>query len=806
MVQTAVQRLAAPPMQREHRLLAVRIAGAAFDGSFALRSAALETVVEEWQTIRKALEETRAGLVDALYRAVPQAPDTATRRQILELKRNVFNGRSFDGLPEALPVSLQELWREYTSLARRQSEILEEHRKRVFDEARDGIDQLLRDQRFLLGCGYASPDLREALGHGSGRPQADDGRGREAGLQDFNRLERGVYSYAARFISKANPYHLFGRICLPRETGIGDCQHEIVLDLKTIFNLEERLLPRTRDPQRVWLALSPFVRRGESYRFWVSARSDFELVSLAGNDLLRMVEDFFETCRERHGRPTGTRAEWRDHVLSRLPSGQQEAAERGLSALISRAIVTAYLVTDFGTFAPALAGLDDDLESAIESLQRLHLARPGAEELRRSTEALTAAERQLPEGTCQGYYVNSYRQVEVAEDRFLARVAEDLHELKPCFGLRNNFARHDHVIRSFICDYLSQRKQPSIPYLELLAHFLRHRRTIIPRYQPEVHRSPAEQQQIESWYSRLAAQQGELTPAQLTDLAAVSWARADRALCFNGPLDFADGKYYVTNVFAGDGRYLSRYLPGRHRGSGHRPAAAEDILDVELAVPLRLNLNYAAPGLDTGCGFEARYAHRYRHWLDPSEILVERHDQEVIYRHAGNRQRLRTHFRGLQLSQYLPPEYQLLMVGSADVYVNPFRRLEVPEKGTLEHDPALWYGTVCLRREGWRLGAELLGELPQRRDILRFSAALRAFLNERLAVAKTWYYRALGDDAKHKPRFLDLGSPLSTSVFRHFLKSIPADGALHLSAMEPPPAHLYREGDGSFVTELMIEV
>ncbi|HEX8432166.1 MAG TPA: hypothetical protein VF625_12840, partial [Longimicrobium sp.] len=75
--------IAPAPIPRVHvfaepapwRLLAVRRAGAAFDGAFRLRAPRFETLLRERAELRAASAALRERLVDALHAAVPRAAD-----------------------------------------------------------------------------------------------------------------------------------------------------------------------------------------------------------------------------------------------------------------------------------------------------------------------------------------------------------------------------------------------------------------------------------------------------------------------------------------------------------------------------------------------------------------------------------------------------------------------------------------------------------------------------------------------------------------------------------------------------------
>lgn len=782
-------------------LLAVRKAGAAFDGPFRLRAPRFEALLEEHAGLRRALAEARAPLLDALHAAVPAQSDRAARRDLLKVKRDVFNGRAPSALPPGTTPELSAAVDRYQRLHAREAGLFLEAREAVVDELRRGAEALLGSERFRLACGYASPDLREELEHGS----AGDG-------DDFEALARGVYAYAARFVSKANPFHLFAEVLFPRETGIEpDGAHEIVVDVEAILALERDLIPEAGDPRKVRVHLRPYGCTERGYEFWVMGPEGLRLVVLRQSPLLLRVVSFFEARQRSTGRPTGTRAECEAYLREGLPPAARPRAAEAVSLLVERGVVVEYLVEDFHRFAPSLLGIRPARDGQIALLQRYHLARLEPSELPHAHAELESC-RIGPTAAPVRFFVNSYARSDTRPHEAAAdELFEDLHDLKPCFGAEHNFSAHGHVIRSFLLDSLRERDRGAAPYLELLGRFLRNRDELVAKYHPAVHLAPAARERRAAWRTALARETGILDRERLRELSAdASSARVPESLCFNGPFDYVDRVFHVSNVFAGGGRFVSRYL--LHRGTDSRRASGsgeECVVDVELAAPPSRNLNYVVRTCTVGCGFEARYAGEFERWIDPSEIQVEASEETVLYRHARSGLPLRFHYRGFLLAHFLPPEYQLLLADHADTFSNPFRGAALhPDPGAgVRHQPGLRHGAVCLRRERWSIRADLLRAVAGDRDLLRATALLREWIQDALETdADEWYYQLPETGAKgHKPRFLDLRNPLCVQGFRRALAAHDGD-VVSLTPMEPPPAHLFREDGVPYVTELMVEV
>lgn len=779
------------------RLLAVRKAGATFDSIFNLRSARFDALLKEREMLRAELADVRRTLLTRLYEAVPRAADQRTRRQLVQIKRNIFNERLVTGSVPAVANELAQAIETYNSLRQREREILEVHRLEIVAEYRQRIEVLLRNERFRMACLYASPGIFESLEHGRDLPE-----------DRLSALDRGLYAYATKFISKANPFHAFAEVSFPPTAGVtADGQHEIVIDLSAVLRLEQLLLPLA-DSRTTWVCLRPYFRESGTCNFWLSGPT--RLVPLRDHRVLQLAVRFFEEQIRRHERPVGTRADYEAYVLSQIPSHLHDSAKRLLSKLVEQGVVVEYLVTDLGRFAPPLLGISDECDPALKLLQQHHLARVPTHDLPRVHDEISKAD-QLVSGTSPiRYWLNSYNSEDTTPHEHAAEeLYNDLSDLKACFGMEHNFVGHDYVFRAFILEYLETRGVSCAPYLEVLRDYLRSKMEIVNRYLPEVHRTPDDRNRHAQWRAQLAAEIGQLSRKRLEELSGYPRSHGiRRSLCFNGPFDYLRRIYYVSNVFAGDGHFISRYLLHRQTAADVIPRDGESI-DVELATPSWRNLNYVVRHCDVGCGFEARYAHRYRRWIDPSEIAIELRSGQVVYRHASSGAILRIHYRGFLLSQMLPSEYQLLLLGHADTFHNPFRRTDTLTGGcALRHDPGLYYGAICVRREQWVSQKAVLADLGREQDELQFAVLLREWVHQHLREgADEWYFMAVDPRAKRrKPRFLDLRNPLSAFAFRRVVTASSWDGLVSFTVMEPPIANLFRAEGAPSVTELMIEV
>src|SRR5205085_133482 len=252
----------------------------------------------------------------------------------------------------------------------------------------------------------------------------------------------------------------------------------------------------------------------------------------------------------------------------------------------------------------------------------------------------------------------------------------------------------------------------------------------------------------------------ELSEEQLVALLAVRPVQEEYfdAICFNGPVDANSGAFYPHNLFAGNGRYLSRYLMGTPR---RQRSHKQEVLDVQLVCPYEDYRHYVAPVFSAACGFDSRYRRKFAHWIDPADVRVKSRDGRIVYEEKTSGRQLRFHFFGFFLGQILGPEYQLLLTTHADFFYNPFE-WGISPGDMVQHVPPLYYESVCLRREQRRFRKSFFEPAWQEEHILRNTLMLLGILRD-AGVEFTKCYFELFDLPAHlrKPRYLDLSNPLS---------------------------------------------
>jgi hypothetical protein len=530
---------------------------------------------------------------------------------------------------------------------------------------------------------------------------------------------------------------------------------------------------------------------------WLRREAALCIAYLPDSPLLNRLRELYDSRRAEGRPPSFSRAELTDAL-----AGSASAADQGIAAavdrLIERGVLTPYLIEDLAAPAVDLTGLDSASEALVACVGRWQLARVDVDALPGLEQELSAAVAGSKDAHASvRYYVNSYAGDDLQEaEKAAAEVVGALAELKPLLTVEGNFACQQRVMRTFFEEQLPEGT--TRPYLELLTIFLRHRVQILDRL-----RWGQEARAYHAVARKAAALQGQLDQTDLHRLLALLESRPESEVCCVGPFDFAKRQFFLTNVFAGGRVSVARYLLAR-RCDAPSEEPDDATLDVELAVTSEHSLNFVVRRFDAGFGFESRWAHGYRRWVEPHEVVVGRQHGQPVYVHAPTGRVLRFHYRGLLQAQYLPIEYQLLLLGHAANYHSPFAvSMSVDPGEEVVKRPGLLFGPVCVRREQWWVSAPtlfgLLGTEPAAATI-----RLREWVHERLAEEELWYYRLPQSGRRgEKPRLLDLRSPLSIMSFRQILGARPSH--VLLSRMEPGRVGLWQAEGESYVAELMVE-
>jgi hypothetical protein len=770
-------------------LLAIRKAAGHFWGRHNIRSDVFEALLHEYDSLSRQILNARDVLLQELYEAVPRAQSPSARHSILEIKRKVAHFvAAADQELDVLAADQRARVREYFKNISARETILDRKRESIFHDFRRQLGALADDEEFNWAVTYSCPWLIEAYR-----------RHNPSNNTDFSKEERGIYSYAARFFSKANPFHLFASVILPHTVTISlEDRYEILLNISTILRLEQVLLLQCKDKSKIRLYLRSFIEQDKTWEFVLPKGSSLRRIVVPKIDLIRLISEFFATIQ-----PEYTLDRCLAYLGQHLPHIAKSDIESSLFQLIDHGVLVRYLVADFNNFANDLLSIDRDYDAQIISLQAIHLARVAKKDLSDIKQKLD----RLPEmGSKDGeasYYLNAYSVANTEEyEQAASQLRPSLQAIRPLFLPYNNFEEWSRVTSAFMRDYCHDHPAQRIPYAVLMMDFCRNLGSIIARYQisNDRHFNGHKQRESDLWNY-----QGSLSDQELQAIVERSLIACDaKTICFNGAYDRGNGRFYPHNFFSGNGRYISRYLLGVANNPFRRVRAEADVQDVQLVPTYDHNRLYVTQMFDTGCGFDARYRHKFRHWIDLNDVFVENQNGKIIFSHRSGCV-LRFHFVGFLLGQGVRPEYQLLLTEHTDYFKNPFERPPSSDK-PLEYCTPLYYRDICLRREQWRFAKDVFEPAWKYKDILRCTLSLREILREGGMNFKEAYFELFDPVTQwRKPRYFDTSNPLSAHAFRRAVRSSSSGTVVSIAKMEPQPASLFKDDEGSYVTELMIE-
>lgn len=773
-------------------LVCVRQAVAPWQSLFNLRSGQFADFLQRRRDQLERFGAIQEQLVAALHRMVPLAHSDGSRRYLLRAKRATYNGRPVVYEDSTNGGSLHELIDSYN--AARTTLEADAARAQAEGEAECAarLDAIAKDDRFRLACQYASPDLWEDLTRGGPRR-----------VPVLKSRDLGIWSYAVKLITKANPQHIFSELSFPKATGVcGEPGHEIVVNLNVLVGLERHLLATAVDDECVWLCMRAARRTPDGYEVWTCDHRRTKAYHIPNGPAVEAVFRFFEERRRESNRPVGTQRAWIQYACGSAHMSQRKAVSV-IDHLVNRGVVLRYLITNFRELDARLTAGSHASEIAGRRSIRYHLATISTRELHDL--ARQVPDRWAPTGDASCYFVNSYRDYTgSAHEAVVDHVVPFLSAIKPCFAAYHNRSASERVIATLIAGCLSECGKASVHYLDLLKYCLRRESsgTALTR----IDECPDAQGE----WSALCAEHGALSDARVAELAMMAPKYgSEPSMCFVGPVDYAELRFFVSNVWAGNRRFIGRYRMKRRKATLAGPATSnEEAVRVELVAPAARNLNFTVPAFSVGCGFEGRYSHAFESWIDPSDVSVELIAERVVYRQTSIGRELRFHYRGFLLADYLPLHYQLLLVGNCDTFTNPFLGRATARLTDLVQRPALWYGPVCLRRRRWEIGREAWTHLRRCASHWQLGLELNRWLPAHTGVDQSlWYYRArYFDRERTKPRLLDLQNLASIAQFRRVIGADPPPDLLLFTVMEPGPDQFLERGGDRFFTELMIEV
>ncbi|MBC8165419.1 MAG: hypothetical protein H7Y20_06060 [Bryobacteraceae bacterium] len=731
-------------------------------------------------------------LSDALHAAVPRQETKAARAAILKTRRDVWNGRRISAGDVSLEEPLRETISQYNAVTATLDSLLSSQRSEIVSELKAGLQRLAGMPRFRMAVNYSCPWLIGSYERHAVSPHAGSSG-------DFSNEERGLFSYGVKFFSKSNPLHLFAGIALPAHAAANSPDsYEILIDTGFLLKMEKQALSVTTDPYKRYAYLRPHFEQNGAWRFLTFRDGTPRVASVSPTRALRAVVSLLNNVSV----PV-TVGQCEDAVLADQPGMSCEQASQFIARLASHNILVEYLITDFRRLTGHLCFMASEPVATLASVHS-KLTDDNCLPLEESrVRSISVGSLGSPP-----YYVNTYSHAfDTPDPVAFQRICSDLQILKPFLSTLPNTSRRNNLLAGILRRQLAHWPQQRAPYLQVLVECLR---PADGENGEQGSGKPVASRQIDDWLRRIGALQGNISAGDIESPYAVLPNMDEEAsLCCNGPIDPSTGRYFLTNLFAGGGRFTSRYRIAEDLSSDYPNRSQEAVIDVQLAPALEDSRLLAKSLYRTGTGFDRRYRHQFEEWIDPAEIWVESREQRILYHHAPTGKRLRIHYVGFLLSDFLAAEYAFLLLQHLDVYQNPFcvyPRMQPVDatQGEIHRIPELTLDSICLRREAFRVPVGVARSLLKGDDLIIVSADFRDSLH-RIAGSSSehWYYRSSRpNETGSKPRFLDLRNPLSVHLLRREVTSLEADGSISFSPMRPDIEQLPL----GRMTEYMIEV
>lgn len=272
----------------------------------ALRCGNLEAHLERYLSTEDKIRSTRAIVSDALHAAIATC-DAPERRELIELRRDLFNGRRPS--PFRLSNCCRLLGPQNVAMVLKTVDILRDRDEcrntfyasysRAVDETRSRFRRLLGDQRFQNGLVLSSEALFDAV-------RRDASREKRRSQSKLEQEERGLLRYFTRSTTKATPFGTFctvlgGSIKESRVTTLwnvaGDTvQRTAVLLNKRLFDvLWSHLKSRDGVRRHLHVVLNPSLQADERTWRFLTVKDGREVVqTLTRNAPLNDVVDVIQ--------------------------------------------------------------------------------------------------------------------------------------------------------------------------------------------------------------------------------------------------------------------------------------------------------------------------------------------------------------------------------------------------------------------------------------------------------------------------------------------------------------------------------
>lgn len=780
-------------------LIAVREAGASFQSPFFLESNEFEKLVLCRDDLLSELAQLKNAIIDQLFILIESSTDNRERRQLLNLKRNVYNRRTgtLSALSEVnIPPEITNDLKRFNQIISELDNIFTAHSPKIQTEIEMRCNDLLEDIGFRLALDYSCPYLLISKS--------------KTKFKDWLRNFTTVYAYSLKHVTKTPPSFTFCRVYLPESAGhLAPDTIETILNIKILSVFEKQMLKTRSNPSAVRLAIVPNWCDSQSIFFLVIGEIDVRILRFPLTAILKNLSAIFKQD------PSIEESFVYKQLFVSLPEESREAIVETVEKLKKDLIIYECLLENVADPYHSLqklmsnSGQSDDRQKDFTALWQLHGQVTSLKNLPAQHSRITKTLSESEVETDRPYFVYNYAgNITQEQENLSSAFIRDLRPLTDIFCVTNVNGAHRLYLHELINTSLAAAAKTKVALPELISRILfaksKNRENDfghekmqilleqINRMRREINQLP---HNIDD--STIGALQELLPPDAISKIP----------LSIVGVVDFQTPRFYLHNIFGGNSRFTSKYLLSRKFPD---PAGddSDETIDVEVVPSWNVAQHNINHKFQTGFSFDGRCRSLFKHFIEIEDIVATWNKAPVFFHRRSNR-KLRFHYRGLGLLRSLSLPYKILLSDQADYFINIFD--EVPPVCGINQVVArdrIVYKSIQLRRACVCLGINLINPFVMEKDWLRAPCLFRQFLTDQCGIKTNLLYYRLIRNGEYisTPRFLNTHHPLSWNILKRTLRQQILTDAVHFSVCDPEPVRMRRKADENYFTEFMMEV
>lgn len=767
-------------------LTAVREAAASFQSPYFIKSETFEKLIERRRNLTNRFEAVKNDLIERLFREIEKSSDDAVRRKMINIKRAVFNNKNLSPPADfALPEDIAENFAEYNEILFHLNNIFEPGE--FLKEIEEACKNLLKFDEFRSSLDYSCPHLSidklDSLKKFSDR------------LQAFST----IYSYALKHVVKTPPLHTYSKISISSAYGeIEKDSVETVINVELISGLEKSNLKKDDFRSNVRLLIASGWRVKDLYFFLLIDECDVRVEKYVLTPALSRLIGILKNS-----------GVLQEELYESLTDINREEIFSLVEKLKSDGIVTETLIEDVENPFKNLISSETEKEDSLTRLWKNHgTITPESKFFQRHYEIIKDL-KNLDVTTSRPYFAYNYGgNIEGSHKKTAGLFTSDLEKIGDILSISDTNYTQNLNLKSVIGKCFENRPNLRMSFPELISRVLY---KTIRREEIEgvADRIEKRFEAIESVKTAISGFSGTIDQTAVESLKKFLPEKDFRRkpISVVGNVDFISPRFYLHNIFAGNSRFLTKYLIKREPLFKER----ENHLrrrDVEVVPAWDVPHHRVRQTYRTGFSFDPRCRTLFENFIDFEEIEAGWDDEPVFYNRVSG-EKLKFHYRGLALLRRLSLPYKILLSDHADFFdnifdLNPPRcdRKEIAERGAINFE------SLCLRRACVCAGADLLEPFILEKELLKGAFFFREFLKNECRVDSEFLYFRLVRNGEYvsMPRFLNLLHPLSWSILKKTIQNRVTADSIHFTRCEPLPSQMPEKDGENYFTEFMIEV